>query len=307
MRRVTLILLAAMAIAAVVHAAGWSGGETAWKPGAIEKSSINKPITLAVNDIYCADTSCSCVRYIAARKYGALQKLLKEKYDIDLKLRYFTSQFEFEKELAAGKVDGAICKPWLAFRVARKQGIDYKRVADVKDPDNNLSLWGMLVVPKDSAIKKLSDINGKKLAVGNDDGYEKYYAAYQLLKKNDIKPAEVLHRESCLENIGLMLDGKADAAVLSHYVLVADCAVDMVKPEDFRQIAVTEKIPLTSVILDFGKVSENDAARLQDALLEVSKQNIPEFISGGFVMPRDWTPQLTVSKSFAGDAKDEEK
>jgi ABC-type phosphate/phosphonate transport system substrate-binding protein len=184
--------------------------------------------------------------------------------------------------------------------------MDYKRIADIQDPDNNLYLWGMLIVPKASSVKSLADITGKRLAMGKDDGYEKYYAAFELLHKNKIRPAKIMHRESCLENIGLMLDGKADAAIVSHYVLVADCAVDMVKPDDFRQIAVTVKIPLTSVVLDFNKVSAVNAVRLRQALLEISKHEIPDFLGSGFVLPQAWTPQLDIPAEFKSGADDEE-
>jgi ABC-type phosphate/phosphonate transport system substrate-binding protein len=281
--------------------------ETAWTPPAEVPPATSKrlSVTLAVNDIYCADTSCSCVRYIANRKYTSLQKLLREKYGIDLNLRYFPGQFEFERELASGGVDGAISKPWVALRIANKEKLDYRRIADIPDPDGNRWLWGMVIVNTNSPIQTLSDLTGKRLAIGNDDGYEKYYAGFKMLRDNKILPAEIIQRASCLENIGLLLDGQVDAALVSHYVLIADCAVDMVDPDDFREVATTQKSPLTSVILDFGKISDADALRLRTALLEIKEDEIPGFLGKGFELPAAWTPNLTVPTRFQRGTKNE--
>jgi len=300
MRRADFAVLAVvMCVSGSVSAAGVPK-ETAWTPagGLSQAVSGRLSVTLAVNDIYCADTSCSCVRYIANRKYASLQKLLRDKYSIDLSLRYFAGQFEFEKELASGGVDGAICKPWVAYRIAGRDKLDYRRIADVPDPDGNRWLWGMVVVKTNSTIQVLDDISGKRLAMGHDDGYEKYYSGFRLLADNKVLPAEIVQRESCLENIGLLMDGRVDAALISHYVLVADCAVEMVEPDEFREVAVTQKIPLTSVILDFGKISDEDALRLREALLEIKGEMIPDFLGEGFVKPVSWIPDLTVPARF---------
>ena len=267
--------------------------ETAWiNKGKKVLTGDKINLKIAVHDIYCADTSCSCVRAVANRKYDILVKILKKKYNINIKLTYFMDQYEFEKALKSGKYDGAISKPWLAERIALQKNYNYKRIVDIFDPTNNRWLWGSVIVNKDSKIKTLQDLNGKIVTIGEDDAYEKCNAAYQLFKDKKISPAEIRHKASCIENIGELLDKKVDAAVVSNYVFDADCAIDIAKREQFRFIGSTKKIPLTSVILDFNKVNNSVASRLQYALLDVSKKKIKGITGNGFTTPSLWRPKV---------------
>ena len=253
----------------------------------------NKPLELrlAVNDIYCMDTACSCVHDVAARTYPQALKKLKSEYGLDLQLVYFTETYQLEDAIASGEYDGALCKPWHAFRHEKEAGADFRRIVDVLDPNNNRWLTGTLIVPVNSPIQTLEELNGKHLYIGQADAYEKHHAAKRLLEQKGIKPAKIDTHASCGENIGVLLDGEADAAVVSDYALSADCAADFAKPEDFRILAQTEKIPLTSLMLDMNKVAEADARRLTAALLALSGSNAPETLLGnGFVEPSPWNP-----------------
>ncbi len=253
----------------------------------------NKPLELrlAVNDIYCMDTACSCVHDVAARTYPQALKKLKSEYGLDLQLVYFTETYQLEDAIASGEYDGALCKPWYALRHEKEAGADFRRIVDVLDPNNNRWLTGTLIVPVNSPIQTLEELNGKHLYIGQADAYEKHHAAKRLLEQKGIKPAKIDTHASCGENIGVLLDGEADAAVVSDYALSADCAADFAKPEDFRILAQTEKIPLTSLMLDMNKVAEADARRLTAALLALSGSNAPETLLGnGFVEPSPWNP-----------------
>ena len=85
--------------------------------------------------------------------------------------------------------------------------------------------------------------------------------------------------------------GKVDAAVISSYAFTASCAVDFAKAEDFRVIAKTPEMPLTSLLVDLNKVSAADAARLQAALVAVSGDKVPaDLVGKGFVLPAAWRP-----------------
>ena len=100
------------------------------------------------------------------------------------------------------------------------------------------------------------------------------------------------------------MGGKVDAAVVSDYALTASCAVDFAKPEDFRTIATTEKMPLTSLMVDTNKVSAADAARLQQALLAISGDKVPADLTGkGFVAPVSWKPAAVEAKDVPSPAK----
>lgn len=269
-------------------------GETAFKPGRMIASKGNLlELTLAVNDIYCEDTACVCVNMVACRKYTALQKALLDKYNIKLNFLYFEEVYELEKALKSGKCEGTICKPWRAYSLMAEIGADYKRIADVLDPDDGSVLEGVFMVKVDSPIKSAAEISGKILVMGESSSYEKNHAALRYMREHSIVPAKVYTKASCLESIGEMLDGRADVAVVSDYTMTATCAVDIADPEDFRILAKTEKIPLTSVILDMKKVSGADALRLQSALLGVSGKNASkELLGSGFIKPAAWIPVM---------------
>ena len=253
-------------------------------------------ITLAVHDPYCKETACSCVHEVASRQYKDVLAKLKKEHNINLKLVYFMEPYVMEKELVKQKYDGVICKPWMAYIHVPEYRIPYKRIVDVLDPENNQWLTGVFMVKKDSLIVEWADISGKTLVMGQKDAYEKYNSPLALMKETGTQCSNIINKASCIECIGELLDGNADVAVVSDYVMSASCAVDIAKPENFRILGATEKIPLTSVILDMSKVNEKDALRLQKALLAVSGKKSPEsMLSKGFVLPASWTPELPVT------------
>jgi ABC-type phosphate/phosphonate transport system substrate-binding protein len=248
-------------------------------------------LKIAVNDIYCTDTACSCVHYVAARTYPETLEKLQSEYGIELELVYFSETYQLEDAIAAGEFAGALCKPWHALRHQKEAAANFRRIVDVLDPRDNRWLTGIVIVPVDSPIQSLEELEGKHLYIGQADAYEKHYAAIQLLEQNGLQPEKIDTNASCGENIGVLLDGVADAAVVSDYALSADCAADFAHPEDFRILAQTEQIPLTSLMLDMNRVSEADARRLKEALLALSGKNAPETLLGkGFVEPTPWNP-----------------
>jgi ABC-type phosphate/phosphonate transport system substrate-binding protein len=129
----------------------------------------NKPevtatvLKVAVNDIYCTDTACSCVHEVAARTYPETLEKLKTEYGIELELVYFAETYQLEDAIAAGEYAGALCKPWYALRHQAAAGADFRRIVDVLDPRNNRWLAGIVIVPVDSPIQSLEELDGKHL------------------------------------------------------------------------------------------------------------------------------------------------
>ena len=268
--------------------------ETAFEPteGTVASASDSMlTLRIAVSETYCTKTACSCIGDLATREYEGLKDTLKSKYNIDLQISYFIEEYEMNDSLVARKFDGVICKPWLAYMITPGTDIKFKRIADLLDPSGKQWFTGMFIVKKESDVKTLHEIDGKSLAAGQQDSYEKYHSPLAMLEKEGIVPKEITNKASCTECINMLLDNKAEIAIISDYALTASCAVDIVKPEDFRIIGQTEEMPLCSVILDMSKVSEADALRLQNALLEISGDNAPKgLLNKGFVLPAKWAP-----------------
>ncbi|MEI8233094.1 MAG: PhnD/SsuA/transferrin family substrate-binding protein [Verrucomicrobiota bacterium] len=252
----------------------------------------NAPLKLVVgvNDIYCKDSSCKCIEHIATRQYGEFCRKLKEAYNIDLQFIYFLEPYDLDRAFRAEQFDAVLSKPWLVFRhpEACQRMV---RVADLQDLHRNTGLWGIVIVPKDSPLKNLGEIAGHRIAYGQSDAYEKHQGALALFKREGITiPADKLvEKASCLECIDLLMKGSVDAAVISNYALTADCAVDITTPDAFRVLGKTEEMPLTSFMIDLRRVSRADACRVQQALCELSKTELPPSMSGGgFVKPASW-------------------
>jgi len=248
-------------------------------------------LEVGVNDIYCRDSSCKCIEQIATRQYGDFCRKLKERYNIELQFVYVIEPYDLDKEFLAGKFDAVLCKPWLVFRRPGGRSTQMARVADLQDPDGNTGLWGVVIVPKDSPIKKLAEISTRRVACGQQDAYEKHQGALALFRREGIElPADrLVEKASCLECLDLLMKGSVDAAVISNYALTADCAVDVTTPDAWRVLGQTEKIPLTSFMVDLKRIRPGDAQRVQRALIDLSQEALPPSMSGGgFVEPASW-------------------
>jgi ABC-type phosphate/phosphonate transport system substrate-binding protein len=281
----------AAALAAVLAAAA-AAEETALPPVA-NPATDSKPLvlTIGVNDIYCRKTACDCIGEIATRSYDGVLAALAKQHGITLELTYFMEVMDLDKAILARRFDGVLCKPWTALRHAKQSGANFTRVADVLDPDNHATMTGWIVVPATSPIQMLADLNGKRLVFGQPDSYEKHAAPLLLLAAAGVKPISGQYFSSCGENLDALMNGTVDAAVISSYALSASCAVDFAKPEDFRTIAKTAEMPLTSLLVDLKKVSPATTTRLQQALLTISGNHTPKDLCGkGFVAPLPWQP-----------------
>lgn len=248
-------------------------------------------LKIAVNDIYCTDTACFCVHDVAARAYSETLAILKQNNGIELQLDYYPEPYQLEEAILSGAYDGVLSKPWTALRLQNQNGAAYRRVADVLDPNNNQWLSGILIVNAASPIQSAEELNGKHIYLGQSDAYEKHQSAKTLLHRLKIIPSIISTNASCSENIGVLQDEEADAAFISDYALSADCAVDFANPDDFRILARTDAIPLTSLMLDRNKINKAQAQRVQTALLNLSGPGAPESLLGyGFTAPAPWAP-----------------
>ncbi len=252
-----------------------------------------KPLRLkiAVNDIYCSKTACSCISKIATRSFDTVVANLQAHHQITLELTYFMEVFDLQKALRANQYDGVLCKPWTALQYEGKTPARFKRVADLLDPDDKALMSGVFLTLAGSSVRTLADVQGKRLALGQEDSYEKHQAPMMMLDAGHIQPSAQVFFSSCGENLNALMDGTVDVAVVSSYALSASCAVDFAKAEDFRTLAQTEKMPLTSLLVDLAKVPAPEALRLQAALLDVSGAQTPKDLLGrGFVLPASWRP-----------------
>jgi len=291
-----LILRPALAFLFLWGCASPGSGPSTVLPEGPEDGGGLLRILVGVNEPYCRKTACACVEFAARRDLEPLRRKLRERFGIDLEWRYYPGDlFELQRHVREGRLEGALAKPWPILKCARESGRDWRRVADLPGPGGSADLRGIAVVPKDSPVRAWADLEGRRLAIGQADAYEKHHAALELLRRQGLDPdrLRLLEFSSCLENIGAILDGKADGAVVSDYSFEADCLVDVARREDYRVLGRTEPpIPLVSLMVDLGRVPEGAARRLRRALLEL--RGDPELreplLGDGFLPARPWSP-----------------
>lgn len=293
-RILTSTLLFAMCLFSACNGPNDIFQETAFR-GSKKYSGQSKgplKLKLAVNDYYAELTSPPCVAYLTSRRYEELQFILKVKYQIDLQLSYYFQEAELDAAILSGRYDGVISNPWFAFRQVPEHGMQFSRIADLFDPFDSPNLFGAFIVKKDSPITSFAELKGKRLAMGQNTSLEKYHMPLILLEKTGIEPLEIIYNEICNQTVGDLLENRVDAGVISDFSLIASCAASLVREEDFRIIMQTDYMPLCSVVLDLSKVGPAEAQRLQEALLAISREELPgSMISSGFVRPMKWRPE----------------
>jgi len=254
----------------------------------------NAPVVvkIGVSDPLCAKSACECITQNAKRAYDGMQKYVHEKSGVDMQFSYYEDAALLGRDINEGKLDGMICKAWTGMLLAGKSGRKFERIADILKPDSDKQLTGVFIVLKDSPIRRLDDINGKVLALGRNNDYEKYYLAFETLKRHNIKIDDKSPQLfSCKEAALAVLEKRADVAVISNYALDFGCIVIIGDPKDFRIVAETdEQIPFTSFFLE-NKVDTGTSEKLKNALLSISGSNVPaDLFSRGWIAPLKWVP-----------------
>lgn len=251
-------------------------------------------LVIGVSEPLCKLTACSCVGDNAKRVYDGLIAHVRSAAGIELEFQYFEEELLLQREIRAGRLDGMICKTWLGLTTARSAGREFARLADITMPGKEpAELLGMFIVPKESAIKTLDDLRGKRVVFGMTNAYEKSYLADATFRAAGLPlPEPRLRVFSCQDAALKLIENHADAAVVSSYAINFGCICVVAKPEDFRIIAETkQRIPFVTFMVE-TKVAPAVRERLQKALLELKGDKTPkDLFSNGVIPPIPWDPE----------------
>ncbi|MCX7007924.1 MAG: PhnD/SsuA/transferrin family substrate-binding protein, partial [Kiritimatiellaeota bacterium] len=251
-------------------------------------------LVIGVSEPLCKKTACSCVGDNAKRAYDGLIAHVRSAAGIELEFQYFEEELLLQREIRAGRLDGMICKTWLGLTTARGAGREFTRLADITMPGKEpAELLGMFIVPKESPLKKLDDLRGKRVIFGMTNAYEKSYLANATFRAAGLPLPEPRQRVfSCQDAALALIEKRADAAVVSSYAINFGCICVVAKPEDFRVIAETkQRIPFVTFMVE-NKVAPAMRERLQKALLELKGDQTPkDLFSNGVIPPIPWEPE----------------
>jgi ABC-type phosphate/phosphonate transport system substrate-binding protein len=249
-------------------------------------------LVIGVNEPICKQTACSCVADLAIRSYAGLIAHVRQAADIELEFKYYEEPLLLQRELNAGRLDGLVVKAWMGLCFAKEAGLACTRLADITLPKGEpQELFGLFIVPKESPLKQLADLQGKRLVLGPTNAYEKSYLVEETLRaaKLAVNKSVVF---KCQNAAVELIEQRADAAVISSYALAYGCINVVADPKEFRVIGETKRrIPfVTFMVAD--KVAPALRARLQKALLELKGDKVPaDLLSAGVIPPLPWTPE----------------
>lgn len=217
-------------------------------------------------------------------KAKPLEKLLKKELGVPVHVTISTDYNTVVEAMGSGKVDMGFLPPD-PYVQAHKQygakvilqsqryGINDKK-NDGSDTDKLVDYYrALVVVKKDSGIKNVKDLKGKKIAVQNptsDAGY--IFPVVDLKKKgmNVVKNSDLVTVKGHDQGVISVVNGDTDAA------FVFDDARNLVKEDnpdvfkDTRVLKYTTKIPNDTITLRKG-VSKADSKTIQKAMIKVSK------------------------------------
>lgn len=257
-------------------------------------ASAAEKLVIGVSEPLCRLTACSCVGDNAKRVYDGLIAHVRSAAGLELDFQYYEEPILLQREIRAGKLDGAICKTWLGLATVRSAGREFTRLADITMPGKEpAELLGVFIVPKESPIRTLADLRGKRVVFGMTNDYEKSYLADATFRAAGLPlPEPRLRSFACQDAALKLIEKHADAAVVSSYAINFGCICVVAKPEDFRVIAETkQRIPFVTFMVE-NKVAPAVRERLQKALLELKDDKVPkDLFSNGVVPPIPWDPE----------------
>jgi phosphonate transport system substrate-binding protein len=217
-------------------------------------------------------------------KVKPLETLLKKQLGVPVHVTVSTDYNTVVEAMGSKKVDMGFLPPDPYVQAheqygakvilqSQRYGINDK-AGDGSSTDKLVNYYkAEVVVKKDSDIKSVKDLKGKKIAVQNttsDAGY--IFPVVDLKKKgvNVVKDATLVTVKGHDQGVLSVLNGDTDAA------FVFDDARNIVKADqpnvfsDTRILTYTAKIPNDTISLRKG-VSAKDAKAIQNAMIKISK------------------------------------
>ena len=244
-----------------------------------EENKKKKVAKKPVNIEYVAPQSQTGKKY--DDKIESLQKLLSKELKAPVNIQRTTSDYKMIEDLASKKMDVAIMSP-VTYTIGRDKGTvdvllkskDYL----VDDKGNQTKKLGdyyrsQIVLKKDSDIKKLKDLKGKKVGLQDADSAAGYIYPLADLQREHIPKSALRVSQFKDEDQALktLLDGDIDAVATYD-----DARVELKKSKpnvykDTRVIYTSDKIPndTISVRVDLSDEWRNKIAK---AFINVSKK-----------------------------------
>lgn len=206
---------------------------------------------------------------------------------------------EFERLVQSGETEFAFQAPHTYVRLA--SFYNKQHLLKALTPEGKTSHRGVIIVRKDSPLKRVEDLRGKQFLFGAENDLAKSLAAWRLLEKHGIQPttdlANFKHDGSC-ESIALNVFLKSvDAGMVCDYSFeeineAREHGEGEIPPHQLRVLARTEEVP-TWVFAALKGADQNLVRQVTKALTALNRTRkehrnvLEEAEAGGFVPARD--------------------
>lgn len=124
-------------------------------------------LKVGVSDPLAKNCACSCVGDAAKREYEGWKAKVEKDCGVKLELVYFMEDAELADALKKADFDMVVAKATVLDGASRAAGKEFVRLADLQMPaGQEEGLWGEFVVLKDSPVKSVADLKGKRVVFG---------------------------------------------------------------------------------------------------------------------------------------------
>lgn len=255
-------------IAFLVAAFGCEGRDRAGQARRDGPPVHRQPLRIVVMDPLAAPLACECVAGYAQRDYGKLGTFMEKRLRRPIEIAHAEDLREALR-INPGKVHLIIGKRSVVVFDAARTKTAIRPLAMLTDKTGSTDLTGLIVVRHDDSAKSVAELNGRRILLGPEDSDERHSAAAALFKARGAPlPAQVQTKPSCNEAALAVVEGQADAAVISSYAMPLLEGCDVIDKGALRVLARTRPVPFVAVFAT-ASVAAEDAPAILAALLAV--------------------------------------
>lgn len=232
-------------------------------------SANPRSLRIVVMDPLAGPLACACVKGYAQRQYDRLALFLEERLNQPVEIAFAESLNQRAIRANLDRVGLVIGKQSVVEYDAARLGLPIEPIALLTDKTGSTRQHGLFVVRSNDLATSIADLRGRSVLFGPEDSEEKHQAAIAALKQHRIPtPAKPPTSKGCTDAAMDLLDGKADAAVISSYAapLLEGCGT--VDKGELRVVGKTGTVPFIYAFAS-AKLGAGAKAALQAALCDM--------------------------------------
>jgi outer membrane protein assembly factor BamB/ABC-type phosphate/phosphonate transport system substrate-binding protein len=206
-----------------------------------------EPLRIVVMDPLCKQLACDCVEGYAQRDYAALALFLEERLGRPVGLSYGANLRDI-LQFNPGKIDLIIGKSSVVLYDAAEAAQSIRPIARLTNRNGTTNTFGLFVVRRDDTATKIIHLENRKILFGPRYDRENHEAALLALAEHEVRLPRKAETASSSGSAALaVVEGEADATVVSSYELPLLEGCGTLDPGALRVIGQTEPVPFVTV------------------------------------------------------------